>query len=155
MLNRICKICGKEFSVKSEKTNKVTCSQKCRIKNKKKLMHDYNRKRWESNPIFRREKLEYFKSLNGKYNKEKKVELQLKRLKRIKLNICKELGNKCSNCGLEVTEEKLIIFDLHHKNPNEKERYRGEWKLKNFDISKVVLLCANCHRLEHRILKSF
>jgi len=52
------------------------------------------------------------------------------------------------NCSLEATEHNLSVFDFHHKNPNEKER-NAEWMRNDFDISKVILLCSNCHRLEH------
>lgn len=153
MLERICKICKKTFLVKSEKTNKLTCSPECRKENKHKLNQKRNHNDWQ-NPEFRQKKLDYFKTLNGKYSKEKKQKMQIERLKKRKLMLCEKLDNKCfchkDNFGNElmVTRENLWIFDFHHLNPEEKER-EHDWKRKDFDISKVSLLCSNCHRLEH------
>jgi len=148
MPDRSCKICGEIFSVPSEKTNKLTCSLKCRRENKKRLVHIRSQIRWKTDSQYRQKKLDAFQKCSKKFDKEKKTELQIKRLRKRKLLLCAELGNKCLDCGILVTERNLIIFDFHHLNPEEKEK-NGEWKLKTFDISKVVLLCSNCHRLKH------
>jgi hypothetical protein len=59
---------------------------------------------------------------------------------------------KCSKCK----EAHPATLDFHHKNPNEKEfqltrlthyGYSKE-RIKN-EISKCIVLCANCHRKLH------
>lgn len=61
------------------------------------------------------------------------------------------LGGKCQHCGGIFPP---CVYDLHHLNPAEKEftigenMLVGEERFKN-EIKKCILLCANCHRLEH------
>jgi hypothetical protein len=64
-------------------------------------------------------------------------------------------GGKCLHCGIEYNTKNSAIFDFHHIEPETKFRSGGFdmatlTKEKYFDeIDKCVLLCANCHRLEH------
>jgi len=60
-------------------------------------------------------------------------------------------GLSCSQCGYSRCAHAL---ELHHINPAEKEY--GVSKMKNYseakivkELSKCVLLCANCHREVH------
>ncbi len=70
-------------------------------------------------------------SLNGReYRKQKKLE-------RIS-----QLGGKCSFCGYNKYTGAL---DLHHLNPEKKER-NADWLYeKNWDPKEYLLLCKNCH----------
>jgi hypothetical protein len=75
--------------------------------------------------------------------------------RQIKIKGVKLLGGKCQKCELIVKigkDENLCIFDFHHLNPEEKE-YHSETKtkklLEEIKTGKIMLLCANCHRLEH------
>ena len=61
------------------------------------------------------------------------------------------LGGKCNRCH-GVFEP--CVYDFHHIDPNIKDFTIGENMLVGKDrffneISKCILLCANCHRLEH------
>jgi hypothetical protein len=63
-------------------------------------------------------------------------------------------GGKCISCGIEHNGTNDVIFDFHHLDPTEKEvdpgkLMGGSWEKVEKEISKCVLLCANCHRLEH------
>jgi len=66
------------------------------------------------------------------------------------------LGGKCSKCGYNKCNAAL---DFHHKNSSEKEYGLSNlMKFTNFnkiktELDKCVLLCANCHREEHHLLK--
>ena len=61
------------------------------------------------------------------------------------------MGNKCYNCGYD---ECLGALDFHHVNEKNKDfsisgaSDRSWVKLKK-ELSKCVLLCANCHRRVH------
>lgn len=61
------------------------------------------------------------------------------------------LGGKCKSCN-GVFEP--CVYDFHHVNPKEKEFTIGENMLVSEErflkeVSKCILLCANCHRMEH------
>lgn len=62
------------------------------------------------------------------------------------------LGGCCSKCK-QVFDS--VCYDLHHVDPTQKEFTIGENMLvgkEKFEaeVKKCVLLCANCHRLEHK-----
>jgi predicted HNH restriction endonuclease len=61
------------------------------------------------------------------------------------------LGGKCSWCK-GVFEP--CVYDFHHTNPEDKDFTIGENMLVSKErflneVSKCILLCANCHRMEH------
>jgi len=64
----------------------------------------------------------------------------------------KSLNIKCERCGFN----NPAALDFHHKNPKEKKDTIGNLKwsgcsnevFKN-EIEKCIVLCANCHRIEH------
>ena len=66
-----------------------------------------------------------------------------------KLEILKELGNKCIKCG----NEDLRVLDINHKDRKKKERpkhsYTWSWRIKEWrkNMKNLELLCANCHRI--------
>jgi hypothetical protein len=62
------------------------------------------------------------------------------------------LGGKCVDCkGIFPSS----VFDFHHLDPSKKEFNLGNiLRRKDFEfiekeLSKCVLLCANCHRIRH------
>jgi hypothetical protein len=80
---------------------------------------------------------------------------QSQRKQKNKVKVIKLLGSSCQKCGLEYEGKNASVFDLHHLDPSEKEHrpsdvLRQSWKKIEKEISKCVLLCANCHRLEHQ-----
>jgi predicted RNA-binding Zn-ribbon protein involved in translation (DUF1610 family) len=61
------------------------------------------------------------------------------------------LGGKCQKCGWSGNQ---AAFQFHHKNPKEKDFIIGNVANKSWDsikkeIRKCILLCANCHMIEH------
>lgn len=62
------------------------------------------------------------------------------------------LGGRCQRCDGVFPS---CVYDLHHIDPTQKEftigenMLVGEEKFKT-EVMKCLLLCANCHRLEHR-----
>ena len=59
---------------------------------------------------------------------------------------------------LQVGISSEVCFGLHHVNPDEKEfQFNNLYdvsieKLKR-EIEKCILLCSNCHRIEHQRLR--
>ena len=72
---------------------------------------------------------------------------------RVKEYAVKYLGGECVKCGWKGD---LSGYDLHHRDPKEKDfnssalnmANMGWDKVKN-ELDKCDLLCALCHRLEH------
>ena len=64
----------------------------------------------------------------------------------------KLMGGKCSHCGGVFPD---AAFDFHHLNSSEKESNPSDMIEANSierissELSKCILLCANCHRIEH------
>ncbi len=70
---------------------------------------------------------------------------------RAKAAAIKYLGGKCSLCGWSGNQAAL---QFHHTNPKKKDFIIGNVANKSWDsikneIEKCVLLCANCHSIEH------
>ncbi len=58
--------------------------------------------------------------------------------------VLKIKGGKCEICGFK----NVAALQLHHNDPSQKESKRDFMK-KNYDLSKLMLLCANCHCIKH------
>lgn len=61
------------------------------------------------------------------------------------------LGGKCKRCGWQGNQAAL---QFHHKNSKGKEFTIGNVANKSWDsirseMKKCILLCANCHMIEH------
>jgi 5-methylcytosine-specific restriction endonuclease McrA len=64
------------------------------------------------------------------------------------------MGGECSICGYKFNYLNIAAFEFHHKNPEEKDFKIGQcanksWKVVKAEIDKCVLLCSNCHGIEH------
>lgn len=97
----------------------------------------------------------YHKRKSTKEGQEKIAEQRIRearfRWKR-KQEAVEYMGNKCFDCN---TSFPLPAYDFHHLDPKEKEGNPSHFINKRSDIrwkeelSKCVLLCANCHRIRH------
>jgi hypothetical protein len=63
----------------------------------------------------------------------------------------KKYKNECSQCGYN---KNSIALDFHHLDKNKKdfkisEHYNLPEKDLLKEIKKCIVLCANCHRIEH------
>ena len=61
------------------------------------------------------------------------------------------LGGKCVKCKYDKCVGAL---DFHHKDPMKKDTslrkiWARKWESIEKEITKCVLLCANCHREHH------
>lgn len=73
-----------------------------------------------------------------------------------KISLIEYKGSKCSSCGLEYNGKNAVVFDFHHVDPTQKSFSLSSSYLVNRSLDliykeadKCILLCANCHRLEH------
>ena len=69
--------------------------------------------------------------------------------------LVESLGGKCEKCGYDKC---IAALDFHHKDPTEKDfNISKVYPSKNMmpklleEVSKCMLLCANCHREEHNL----
>ena len=91
----------------------------------------------------------WYKSPEGR----KKRQAANKKWQKKRLDAFKELKStlKCSRCP----ETHLSCLDFHHVDPSTKEvsvgEVAGRWSMNKLqkEISKCIILCANCHRKEH------
>ena len=65
------------------------------------------------------------------------------------------LGGECDHCGIEATGDNNAIFDFHHLDRDAKDFTIGNNGTVTFsniqkELDKCIVLCANCHRMEHR-----
>ena len=65
--------------------------------------------------------------------------------------IIKELGGRCQNCGYSEAKAALCA---HHLRPGQKDPSFGSsrgwsWRRIQQEMSKCILLCANCHAGAH------
>jgi hypothetical protein len=113
------------------------------------------RKRFNSE----KEKIAHKKEYMKKYridNKEKlaandKKKTHERRKKQKKLAV-EYLGGECQHCGLK--SDSYAVYDFHHVNHENKKADPGSllhysWKRLQEELDKCILLCANCHRIEH------
>ena len=66
-------------------------------------------------------------------------------------------GRVCVHCGF--THDTFTPFDFHHINPSEKEVSISDaicrsWANLIKEVDKCVLLCSNCHRIEHERIRN-
>ena len=84
-------------------------------------------------------------------NKEKRHTQQRERAQVFKRKAIEYCGGKCMHCGGVFSP---AVYDFHHINPKEKEVAISKimshsWESIKNELDKCILLCANCHRIEH------
>ncbi len=57
-----------------------------------------------------------------------------------------DLGNKCCRCGYD----NVVALEVHHKDgTKQKERRSRDYTKLGYDLNRIELICANCHKVEH------
>jgi len=113
---------------------------------------EYRERKRKASERWRNENREKYEvQQSEKYQRRKKVILN--KYMQNKKECADYLGGKCCGCGAD----NLIVLQFHHRDPemkqyalNKKFR-RMAMKLEDVqqELDKCVLLCANCHTLEH------
>lgn len=118
----------------------------------KERISQYNKQKY----LEKREALLAYQREYRQRNKERIYKRdKLKRQERLSKAI-ELLGGKCSRC---LQSYDAVCYDFHHTDPAQKDFTIGENMLvgeERFftEVSKCVLLCANCHRITHKELRN-
>lgn len=80
----------------------------------------------------------------------------VRRRQNIKLRAVEYKGGKCSVCSYDRC---IAAMEFHHMNPLEKDfsvSKKGactSWDRVKAELDKCILVCANCHREIHEMLR--
>lgn len=78
----------------------------------------------------------------------------LRRKQNKKITLIKNCGGKCVDCQIEINDRNPSIFEFHHTDPTQKEFSdfaNKSSKIVDEELKKCVLLCANCHKMRHKV----
>ena len=77
--------------------------------------------------------------------------IPISRYEKVRLKIFEYKGGKCEVCEVVAAP---ALYDLHHRDPNDKSfqigrNYTIKWERLVVELDKCMYLCPNCHRQEH------
>lgn len=116
---------------------------------------DYNKEYYKLYKETNRDKLITSARNNYTINREDRLLKKKKKAHNTKIEAINLKGGKCEICGLKYNGTNGSIFDFHHVNIEEKEFKPTRLMSKGLspdvvkELNKCILLCSNCHRLEH------
>lgn len=136
ILKHLCKICESEFEAPNWQKRKY-CSIKCYAKSRIKIKEIFNclhcGKEFNDGRYFRQRKY-CSNQCKGKIHLTQWKPSYSCIRKRFDL---RGMISQCEMCGYNAHPE---ILGIHHKDENRK----------NNDLSNLIVLCPNCHSLQHR-----
>ena len=109
--------------------------------------------KWKDNKHLFSSYTEFRKEYRKQHYQVNRVEQDAKNLNRardVKRKLVEYMGSKCAHCGESYPD---VVYDFHHLDPTTKEisanlRHRSfNSALK--EVKKCIMLCSNCHRIEH------
>lgn len=131
---KLCSICGKQKGLESFSSPYCRICKSC-------------------NPLPKRKKRKLLRQWTGKR------ELDKVRRDKYKKELLDRLGGKCKHCGIVPSLKwPLACFDFHHtENPQYLisrllHSRRSRQAEIDRELSKCIILCANCHRALHEKL---
>jgi len=97
-----------------------------------------------------------------KYEREIGTPKRKKRRRELKSDLVKYKGGKCEHCNVAYPYNG--VYDFHHIDPNKKDfeiSLALDGKIASLrprenllkEIDRCLMLCANCHRIEHAKLR--
>jgi len=83
------------------------------------------------------------------YEERKNKRTNARRAKKAKF--VQEFGGACNNCGGVFPD---CVYEFHHTDPSQKDKTPSKLFMLSDEnirkeLDKCVMLCANCHRIEH------
>lgn len=115
-----------------------------------------NRRQSKCKTCYRKHRTEWYRT-----HKKSEVKTVIKYIHKRRKEVKAWLDNlksqkSCLNCG----EKRIQVLQFHHLDPSKKDinismaSNRG-WSIKRIEkeISKCIILCANCHLIEHDRLR--
>ena len=99
------------------------------------------------------------KYIKNHYKQHKNEYIQRAKRDKIKeANKNDEQLNRLKSCGCKLCGDMRVpVLDFHHLDPNNKEesicRMTSRKKIEE-EVKKCVVLCKNCHAMEHFLLRS-
>jgi predicted HNH restriction endonuclease len=109
--------------------------------------------KWETDKHLYKDYKEFRKAYRKQYYQENKEDCNAKglaRLREIKSKLVEYKGNKCAHCNNSYPD---VAYDFHHLDPSTKEVWTNlrnrSYKSALKEVDKCILLCSNCHRIEH------
>jgi hypothetical protein len=88
-------------------------------------------------------------------NKKDLYKYQINRWRNIKIKAVKFMGGSCVRCGYN---DHPAALQFHHLDPSTKLTGWTKLRLKSWnkiteELQKCIMLCANCHSIEHTFSK--
>lgn len=130
------------------------------LKNKEKIL-ERSKELYHNNPILKKENSKRYRENNPEKIKERYKKKKLEDIKQVLIRRDKNneeailsKGGKCEICGFAYNGNNSACFDFHHLDSNSKkynpsEALRLSKTKRDEELSKCILVCANCHRLIH------
>lgn len=135
-----CKVCGKEFDTVPTSSKKHTCSYLCAGIYKRKKLEEKTCMYCSKVFITKRSDQLYCSHTCRGRNKSKESLKNSNLVKNLRTTlrpyIKSEKGNKCEQCGWAVNTG---VLEIHHIDRNTNNNHKDN----------LVLLCPNCHSIEH------
>jgi len=126
------------------------CSRSCGTKTK----YNYHRRYGEDCAVCRQGERDRARIKQGYIGKPKQTSRERKADVKKFLIQQQFLRVGCLDCGLQVTDRNLCVFDWNHRIPKDKlftigsEKHNRSIATLIVEIAKCDLLCSNCHRME-------
>lgn len=123
--------CDCKYKIQKEEKKKYYLKNKERFQELGKQNYQENKQRYKDNSKkWKKTNIEKYRKLCREWEQKRVTE------------VYNELGNKCMKCG----NENIRVLQIHHKFKKSK---KNDWHKLDYDLTKLKLLCANCHVIIH------
>jgi hypothetical protein len=111
----------------------------------RKFINGHNTRKYDDPKQFKREW--------DKRNRKSRYELKKKTFHKKKVKLLMMFGSVCNKCGVTYNGTNAAIFHFHHLRDKSfalgNQLMNKAWSKILDEAAKCILLCANCHELQH------